>query len=330
MDTDSKGDEDTTSSSSSSSSATPPTDPAPLLSALRDASSTEQVSAALTTLAGAVVARSITVTKAELLVAAKAARAGLAAGGGEGGLWTKDCAIALKAVLQAFGKSGGIEARAQLEVGSIVAVSKPLIGSPKLSLVLSLDEAEGVVEVQMLRDDVCEVPWGSARPLAGRAREIAAMAIAFDASSGTTAELADGVVRPGRETNAGEAEAEAAGAAEAALLGIYNLCFKSDVNRRTVVEAGGMDLIFESLARFDVDARVYTAAFRAVQNLCFNVQSNKVIVVEKGGLALGVAALKKFEGTPHDADVVSSVCYALQNVASNSQENKTKLAQEVR
>jgi hypothetical protein len=128
MDNDSKGDEDTTSSSSSSSSSsstTPPTDPAPLLSALRDASSTEQVSAALTTLAGAVVARSITVTKAELLVAAKAARSGLAAGGGEGGLWTKDCAVALKAVLQAFGKSGGIEAVPELQVGQAVVVPKP-------------------------------------------------------------------------------------------------------------------------------------------------------------------------------------------------------------
>ena len=121
MDTDSKGDD----AASSPSPPTAPSDPAPLLSALRDASSTEQVSAALAALAGAVVARSITVTKAEILVAAKAARAGLAAAGGGGGLWTKDCAVALKAVLQAFGKSGGIVAVPELQVGQVVVVPKP-------------------------------------------------------------------------------------------------------------------------------------------------------------------------------------------------------------
>ena len=72
---------------------------ASLLALVRDAATTDELTTRLASLAAAIAGFQITVAKAEVLAAAKAKRAALGAGG-----WTKECAVALKGVLQAFGK----------------------------------------------------------------------------------------------------------------------------------------------------------------------------------------------------------------------------------
>ena len=98
---------------------------ASLLALVRDAATTDELTARLASLAAAVAGFQITVAKAEVLAAAKAKRAALGAGG-----WTKECAVALKGVLQAFGKGvSSVTSNAELVVGSIVIIRKPYVGS---------------------------------------------------------------------------------------------------------------------------------------------------------------------------------------------------------
>jgi hypothetical protein len=91
--------------------ATPTT--ASLLTLVRDAATTDELTTRLASLAAAIAGFQITVAKAEVLAAAKAKRAALGAGG-----WTKECAVALKGVLQAFGKGiSSVTAVAELGTG---------------------------------------------------------------------------------------------------------------------------------------------------------------------------------------------------------------------
>jgi hypothetical protein len=92
---------DPTSSPTSASTSLPAGSSAPYLDAIRDAPSAELLLGALVALAAAIEEREVTITKAEVLAAAKAKRAAMTAAGTDGGVeagggWSKETAKGLQ------------------------------------------------------------------------------------------------------------------------------------------------------------------------------------------------------------------------------------------
>ena len=218
---------------------------ASLLALIRDAATTDELRARLAALAAGVASLELTITKAEVLAAAKAKRAALGPGGG----WTKDCALALKAVLMAFGGASGVAALPPFAVGLVVRAGHPGNGSPKLATILEIRggdvDGEGplVLRLQLLCDEeVDAVPADQVRRLPSGAGEGEA-AVREMARAGVDGDVAR-LLALGRAELA-EGGGRDAAALECFCLAVFNRTRLDEDMRAELEREGGVDMVIQ-------------------------------------------------------------------------------------